>query len=461
MPLLLTDGTVLVQDISTEHTWRLTPDEHGSYEHGTWSQRGDLPAGYSPLYYASAVLPDGRVIVEGGEYLAGSEAWTTRGAIYDPVTDQWTGVAPPTGWTQIGDASGVVLPDGRFLLSACCTTQLALLDARSLTWQEVGQGKLDIHDEESWALLPDGTILTVDANNVGDPKASERFDVHTWRWTFAGDTPVELADLDPASPNTSSHEIGPNVLRPDGTVLAFGGTGHMAVFDTHTQTWASAPDLPVEGGQQVSMADAPAALLPNGKVLVVGSPGVFQPPTYVYELDGQGFTQAPRTPSCTSGTSYQYAMLLLPTGEVLMTDEANEIELYTPDPGVVPGIAPDITGIAEPGGALRSGSLGTVLELHPGVTYELEGDRLAGVSQGAYYGDDVQTSTSFPLVRVTYGQTQHVRYLRTHDISWLGLGPATRATTRFDVPADAEQGAATLEVVVNGIASPGVAVDVK
>src|SRR6476659_3302675 len=103
-PLLLTDGTVIVQDLETENWWRLTPDNMGSYEHGTWRQIASMPAGYSPLFTASAVFPDGKVIVEGGEYLAGNFAFTTRGALYDPQTNKWVEVPPPNGWQTIGDA---------------------------------------------------------------------------------------------------------------------------------------------------------------------------------------------------------------------------------------------------------------------------------------------------------------------------------------------------------------------
>jgi hypothetical protein len=74
-----------------------------------------MQAGYAPLYFSSAVLPDGRVIVEGGEYdcVSGCTAvWQTQGSIYDPVTNTWTPVSPPSGWTTIGDASGIVLADG-------------------------------------------------------------------------------------------------------------------------------------------------------------------------------------------------------------------------------------------------------------------------------------------------------------------------------------------------------------
>ncbi|HET9991972.1 MAG TPA: hypothetical protein VFQ65_25760, partial [Kofleriaceae bacterium] len=108
---LMTDGTVIFSDSDTNNWWKLTPDEFGGYEHGTWSKTGPSP-NYGPTYFASATLPDGRLIVEGGEYLAGNQnpVRTTRGAIYDPVADLWTAMTPPSIFTQtIGDASSIVL----------------------------------------------------------------------------------------------------------------------------------------------------------------------------------------------------------------------------------------------------------------------------------------------------------------------------------------------------------------
>src|SRR5579875_2431718 len=100
--LLESDGTVLVHNEPDNNTtggtnawWKLTPDSHGSYADGTWSQIASMPAAYSPLYFASAVLPDGRMIVEGGEYIGENPVWSNQGEIYDPVTDHWTSVAPP------------------------------------------------------------------------------------------------------------------------------------------------------------------------------------------------------------------------------------------------------------------------------------------------------------------------------------------------------------------------------
>jgi hypothetical protein len=98
--LLLTDGTVMVQGMATTgygtgNWYRLTPNSSGSYVSGTWSTLASMPSGYSPLYYASAVLPDGRLVAVGGEYNNGADAETNLGAIYNPATNAWTSITPP------------------------------------------------------------------------------------------------------------------------------------------------------------------------------------------------------------------------------------------------------------------------------------------------------------------------------------------------------------------------------
>ena len=159
--------------------YKLTPDITGSYVNGTWSQIATMPVfsnlhdtQYAPLYFASAVLPDGRVLAMGGEYnwqAAGSYAsWTNLGAIYDPVANTWTPVSAPAGssWAQIGDAQSTVLADGTFLLASCCgyPDVDALFDATNLTWTSTGApnaGQL-YQDEQGYTLLPNGNVLTVD-----------------------------------------------------------------------------------------------------------------------------------------------------------------------------------------------------------------------------------------------------------------------------------------------------------
>src|SRR6202040_2903333 len=106
--LLLTDGTVMCQEAGGKNWWRLTPDTNGNYVSGSWSPLAAMH--HTRLYYASAVLADGRVFVAGGEYSdAGSE--TNTAEIYNPGTDTWTTISAPPGWTHIGDAPCCVLPD--------------------------------------------------------------------------------------------------------------------------------------------------------------------------------------------------------------------------------------------------------------------------------------------------------------------------------------------------------------
>ena len=150
--LLLTDGTVMARDGNGQDWWQLTPDRSGSYVNGTWAELAALPPGYSPSAYASAVLPDGRVIVEGGEYNFGQIDWTNQGAIYDTKTNVWTVVAPPGGWNIMGDAESVVLADGTFMVANCCSFPFlaARLNATTLKWTPTGANKQDSYDEEGW-----------------------------------------------------------------------------------------------------------------------------------------------------------------------------------------------------------------------------------------------------------------------------------------------------------------------
>ena len=439
--LLLTDGTVMVQASESGSWWRLTPDNTGSYINGTWSQLASMPAGYGPLYYASAVLPDGRVIVEGGEYNnSGGAVETTLGAIYDPASNSWASIAPPAGWSTIGDAQSVVLANGTFMLANCCTTDQALLNPSSLTWTATGSGKTDGNNEEGWTLLPNQYVLTVDANNTTNLTNSEAYNPSTGIWASAGSTIVKLPDTN--SDGSGSRELGPAVLRPDGTVFATGGTSNTAIYSTATGGWSVGPSFP----SGIDVADGPAALLPNGNVLVDTSPGIFNPPSSFYEFNGTSLLAAP-TPSGNNVPSFQGRMLVLPTGQILLTG-LSPVQVYTASGTYQAAWQPTITSVSS---NLSVGS----------ANNGISGTQFNGLSQGAAYGDDAQSATNYPLVRITNNATGHVFYARTHNHSTMAVatGPAT-VSTQFDVPAGIETGASTLQVVANGIPSSGVPVQI-
>ena len=464
-PILLTDGTVLIQDTGFPDWWRLTPDSTGSYVNGTWTQIASLPNSYSPLYHSSAVLPDGRLIIEGGEYLLNLQqtelvpTWSAKGSIYDPIADTWTPIKPPSFFTKvpglgqtIGDAQSVVLADGTYMQADCCTKEQALLDATTLTWTQTGKNKYDPNDEEGWNLLPSGEVLAVDAYvplsfpYLPNGKNSELYNPKTGAWHSAGSTIVQLWDSakDCGGESVATFELGPGVLRPDGTVFYTGanscGPGNTAIFNSLTGTWTPGPPFP----DDLDIADGPAALEPNGKVIMAASPFFGPPGVVFFEWDGTTLTPVVGTPNAPFEPSYITNLLVLPTGQILQTDFSNDVEIYTP------------VGTYEKAWAPRITSVPTFIGR--GKTYQLSGVLLNGMSQGAFYGDDIQAATNYPLVRITNVNTHEVIYARTHDHSSMAVASPDVVSTNFDVPLGAEPGYNTLVVVANGIPSAPVAV---
>lgn len=448
--LLLTDGTVIAHEendqnnnVATLAWYKLTPDINGSYINGTWSQIASLPAGYGPLFFGSAVLPDGRVIVEGGEYNQYGSGFTKLGAIYDPVANTWTSVNAPTGWNAIGDASTVVLANGQLMLANTLTVQAALLNPLTLTWTATGSGKFDVNDEEGWTLLPNGKVLTVDAyvnRYQSNGMNYELYDPVAGTWSVAGTTPVQLWDsaANCGGQSHASFEVGPALLLPNGTVFATGanscGPGHTAIYDTNSGTWTAGPDFP----SNLDIADGPAALEPNGKMLMMTSPLIFNRGGIFFEWDGNTLSQVPGPPNAPNVSSYQGHLLVLPTGQIMYTDYTNDVEIFTPTSGNYNWV---------PSAYFQS------LAPSRGNTYLMIGFKLNGLSQATAYGDDLQCATNYPIVRFTNVATGHVFYCRTHGFSTMAVGYQGPVKTQVDIPGNMESGPSYFQVVANGIPS--------
>jgi len=443
--VLLTDGSVLVNSFFfTNHAdpwYRLVPDATGSYIHGTWKSAGTLPSGYNPLYFASSVLPNGQVVVMGGEYNNGGSVWTTLGAVYNPATNKWTSITSPPGWTTVGDAQSIILPNGKMMMANCCTSQEAILtlSGTTATWANTGTGKSDWNDEEGWTMLPGGKILTVDAYVPSGccKMGYQIYDPTTGAWTTpSNNTIVNLVD-----PN--SLELGPAPLLPNGTVFASGATTNNAIYNVKTGTWAVAPKF----GGTLDVADGPAAVLPNGNALFDTSPGVFNTGSKFFEWDGTTLNATSAPPNAAVDSSYVGNMVVLPTGQVLFTDFSNSVQIYTPAGSPCAGCAPTIKTVAS---TLTHGSKNN----------RISGTQFNGLTQGAYYGDDNQSDTNFPIIRIT-DSTGRVVYCKTHN--WLGgVATGTKVVQAgFDIPGSIHTGAASLVVVANGIASAPVSVTIN
>ncbi|MGP0031276.1 MAG: hypothetical protein ACLPVF_12315 [Acidimicrobiales bacterium] len=466
--LLASDGTVLVHSEppsgGTSAWYKLTPDAKGSYLDGTWSQIASMPSGYDPLYFASAILPNGQMIVEGGEYLGGNPTWTNRGAIYNPVTNTWRSVAPPGGWSNIGDAQSDVLANGTFMLSQACqnclssnpilSTDFALFNATGLNWTVLsGQGKNDPNDEEGWNLEPSGQLLTID---LWLTPTTELFTPSTLSWANAGNTVKSPV-------NSPVVEIGPQVEMPGGNTFVVGaGTGAAApaactttspaataLYNYATGQWVNGPAIPTIGGLQYDSADGPASILPDGNVLFDVSPCAYNAPIafFLYNAGTRTLSPVPNVPNAANDSTYYTRLLALPNGQVLFDDGSNQLEVYTAGGTPNPAWAPSVTSISS-------------LSLTPGQTATLSGTQLAGLDQGAAYGDDVQDNTNFPLVRITNAKSGVVTYARTSNWSSVSIAPGVTSSTDFTVPTTTPAGASSLVVVANGIASQPVPVTI-
>ncbi len=313
------------------------------------------------------------------------------------------------------------------------------MNATTLTWTIIGagNGKADQNSEEGWELLPNGDVLTVD---VWDPPNSEVFNPSTSKWSSAGNTVGTL-------PNSSCVEIGPAILRPEGSLFAVGGTSSTGVYTTSTGVWTAGPTIPSSQGVE----DGPAAILPDGNVLIDVGPQspCYSGPSKFYEFNGTTLTAAPASAHAASEATYVARMLVLPTGQVLLTDGTTTVQAYTAAGTYQAAWQPTITSVAA---TLTAGSTSNLIH----------GTQFNGLSQGAAYGDDAQMASNYPLVRITNTSSGHIVYCKTHTHSTMGVATgSTAVSTEFDIPSTIGTGASTLVVVANGIPSAAVSVTIE
>jgi hypothetical protein len=220
-------------------------------------------------------------------------------------------------------------------------------------------------DEETWSLLPDGTVLTVD---ISASPIAEKYDPATDTWIAADQTTKTLTKslALPSLLNTTVNppvpinigEIGPAILLPDGRLFFVGATGHTALYTPPASpalpgSWTIGPDLPADtsgnnfnspnGNIQTSI-DAPAVLLPGGKVLFAsgntrleGGTQFWSNPTLInaYDPVANSIKKLASQPPSNGVDTWQARFLLLPTGEVLITSEQQQTIAIMNDPAII------------------------------------------------------------------------------------------------------------------------------
>jgi hypothetical protein len=193
-----------------------------------------------------------------------------------------------------GDDPSMLLPGGKILSGYLAGNSTWLYDVKSNAWSATGNKAYnESSDEEGWAKLPNGNVLTYDlfksidpagdGSNAANGMYAEEYNPGTGSW--AGISPSD-GSAHGFIPQLSSvevgYELGPIVRLQDGRVLAIGGTQHTGIYNPATNAWAAGPDIngtlsnsanPTGKSAPFGADDAPAAALPNGHVIFAADAG--------------------------------------------------------------------------------------------------------------------------------------------------------------------------------------------
>jgi N-acetylneuraminic acid mutarotase len=258
----LPDGGVLVaggEPTTGETGSPLASTELYSPAEDRWTEANPMATARGSGHTATTLL-DGRVLIVGGTEFAGLQS----AELYDPATRAWS----PTGSmhearsghtaTLLGD--GRVLVTGGSIVHDSAMPSAEIYDPAAGTWTQVAPmstGRVG----HAATLVDDGTVLVsgghLAISDPGPQAASVRFDPVTGRWSDAGSMHI----------GRYRHTA---TLLFDGRVLVVGGlttegaTAAVELYDPTDDSW-----IPVTAMTHARQGQA-AARLPNGGVLVVG-----------------------------------------------------------------------------------------------------------------------------------------------------------------------------------------------
>jgi hypothetical protein len=228
-----------------------------------WAPTG--PMAFSRAHFASALLPDGRVLVAGGQTVVGLVSGVTASAeVYSPATGAWSLVQPMSA--PRSDFTATTLPNGLVLVSGGSdgTNVLAsteLFDPRTNTWSS-GGSMLVARSNQTATLLADGRVLVAGGSGPGGPVAeSELYNpaTNSWRTT--------------ESMRTARDSHAASRLR-DGRVLVTGGIGtggplqSAELYDPISERWTTDPST--ASPMLHARYSHTSTLLPSGRVLIAG-----------------------------------------------------------------------------------------------------------------------------------------------------------------------------------------------
>ncbi len=279
---------------------------------GQWTPTGSMQLARAA--FTATVLPNGHVLVAGGQCNCGSNGDTATAELYDPATGTWS----PTGSMAITRVNhvAVLLSDGNVLVAGGYNgnntdNTAEVYDAATDTWAVTGSMATPRYQPAA-SLLEDGTVLVTGGRSDTQGLATtEIYHPNTHAWT-SGKAMNVTHDL---------HTM--NVLQ-DGEVLVAGGESDDSLDNLSAVTeyigakakgkWRLASPMAQE------RLEATGTLLSNGEVLEAGTDCALNPPlcdqstAELYMPNNRTWAAAA---SMNQGRAC-HAAVLLPSGQVLV-----------------------------------------------------------------------------------------------------------------------------------------------
>ncbi|RKG54892.1 kelch-like protein [Corallococcus sp. AB011P] len=267
---LLPDGRVLVtggQLVANSTTNSLASAELYDPETGTWTVAASMGAARD--YHYALLLETGRVLVLGGEqWLGGNRTKLASAELYDVATNKWL----PTGSLTIPRyfAAASLLPSGQVLVSGGesptggYSATAELYTPSTGTWRPTGSMAVS-RRFHAQTTLPDGRVLVTSGygspSGTGWTTTAELYTPATGQWSSAGNLAFGRVD------HTAT-------VLPSGRVLIAGGFAYITngsyhtniaeIFDPALGTWTRTANMLIQ------RQGHSATLLSTGKVLVAG-----------------------------------------------------------------------------------------------------------------------------------------------------------------------------------------------
>jgi len=263
---LLPDGQVLVAGGIGGSSNALSSAELYNPATGTWAVTGSMHQGRGGLYGtgpSATLLPDGQVLVAGGEdanfnLLASAE-------LYNPATGTWAVTGSMT--TPRTGQSATLLNNGQVLVAGGtgATAAAELYNPATGTFTATGSMSA-ARGGNVGTLLPDGDVLVTQGSSAG--LFAERYHPATGQWSNASTgLHVCISTQECQADSTAT-------LLPTGNVLVAGGvvglksnpqtTATAMLYDPDTNTWAAT------GSMTTGRESQTATLLQDGQVLMAG-----------------------------------------------------------------------------------------------------------------------------------------------------------------------------------------------